>query len=457
MRAGAAAPPADVAPAVVLPDGVAPPHSPASAGSLPGLSSAASASSADTPPAGTPAAAGAAPGDLSGGDGPPHPSEHRPCAAGRRHDFGPGLATCADCGAYPLLNRGCGRCGVRLCRRCFAEHRQRGREPLRTDFEVLRPLGRGAQAEVLLVRRRAGGGLLALKVAEKAETLRGRRAAEARAERDVMAAASARSPFLLTLHAAFQSATRLFVVVDHMPGGDLHAYVGRRGALGDAAGRRAMAQVLAGLLALHDAGFVHRDVKPENVLLDARGNCCVADFGVARPAADRGRRVAGTDAYLAPELLQSGGGAPQCAATDLWAYGCVVVHALTGHDPFPGLPPPGQLHSAILSRAPLLRGAEGSGARGLILGLLEKDQARRLSGDAAQRHEWLAGAGPLTEGGMPGWAPPPGPPPPRRARALTESRHEPRGAAAEDLPNWLSGYELPWRERREAGQAVPAA
>lgn len=97
------------------------------------------------------------------------------------------------------------------------------------------------------------------------------------------------------------------------------------------------ADTARGLDALHDRGILHRDVKPSNVLLDDDGRAAVADFGLAR-AADSTRltrdgQIVGTAHYLAPELIE---GSPATAASDVYAFGCLLYEALTGAPPFAG-------------------------------------------------------------------------------------------------------------------------
>ena len=97
------------------------------------------------------------------------------------------------------------------------------------------------------------------------------------------------------------------------------------------------AQLGRGLDALHDAGILHRDVKPSNVLLAADGTAALSDFGLAR-AADSTRltrddQLVGTPHYLAPELIE---GSDATAASDVYALGCLLYECLTGEPPFAG-------------------------------------------------------------------------------------------------------------------------
>jgi serine/threonine-protein kinase len=122
-----------------------------------------------------------------------------------------------------------------------------------------------------------------------------------------------------------------------MSGGSLADRLDRAGALGVPAAITLIGQIASGLSALHDAGFVHRDVKPANVLLEADGAAALGDLGLARGRGDTmltlpGRAI-GTLDYLAPELVR---GVAASASTDVYALGCVAFAALTGSPPFAG-------------------------------------------------------------------------------------------------------------------------
>ncbi|WP_344018790.1 Stk1 family PASTA domain-containing Ser/Thr kinase [Pseudonocardia kongjuensis] len=127
----------------------------------------------------------------------------------------------------------------------------------------------------------------------------------------------------------------LFVVMELVDGGTLRDVLRARGALGLSAAVRVLEPVLAGLARAHRLGMVHRDVKPENVLISSSGEVKVADFGLLTAAAEAGvshaGMILGTMAYLSPEQVVSG---RADGRSDVYAAGVVLYEMLTGHPPY---------------------------------------------------------------------------------------------------------------------------
>ena len=122
------------------------------------------------------------------------------------------------------------------------------------------------------------------------------------------------------------------VVMELVDGVSLREMLTRRGPLSAPAALVVLKDSLLGLAAAHSRRVAHRDLKPDNVLIDARGWCTLTDFGVAVKT-DKQVPVAGTPAYMAPELWN---GAPNVPATDIYAATAVFCECLTGKPPFPG-------------------------------------------------------------------------------------------------------------------------
>ncbi|HEX3514285.1 MAG TPA: protein kinase [Trebonia sp.] len=122
------------------------------------------------------------------------------------------------------------------------------------------------------------------------------------------------------------------IVMELVDGVSLREMLRRRGPLGAAAALVVLKDLLLALAAAHSHRIPHRDVKPDNVLIDARGWCTLTDFGVAVKT-DKQMRAPGTPEYMAPELWQ---GAPSVPATDIYAATAVLCESLTGKPPFSG-------------------------------------------------------------------------------------------------------------------------
>ncbi|OHV31659.1 MULTISPECIES: serine/threonine-protein kinase [Pseudofrankia] len=203
------------------------------------------------------------------------------------------------------------------------------------DLQIGELLGRGATGEV---RGAVGpdGETVAVKL------LRPELADEpqvvARLLQECKLVARIADPHVVRIHRLIAEGDRVGIVMDHLPDGDLRALLRREGALPPADATRLAGQILLGLRRAHEAGVVHRDVKPENVLLRGR-DAVLTDFGIARqlegPALTRSTGLLGTPAYLAPELATH---EPSTPAVDVYSAGCLLYELLTGSPPFVGGP-----------------------------------------------------------------------------------------------------------------------
>ncbi|MCK6490448.1 MAG: serine/threonine protein kinase, partial [Planctomycetes bacterium] len=161
----------------------------------------------------------------------------------------------------------------------------------------------------------------------------------ARFLREARAAAAVCHQNCVAIHDAGRIDGRLYLAFQFVEGGDLDALLARRGPLPEAEAVAIAAGCCAGLQAIHEAGLVHRDLKPHNVFLDARGRPRLGDFGLARRSAGDDRLTAtgagmGTPAYMAPE--QANGVADIDIRADIHALGGTLYTLLTGQPPFSG-------------------------------------------------------------------------------------------------------------------------
>jgi len=200
-------------------------------------------------------------------------------------------------------------------------------------YRVERRLGEGGMATVLLAHdteldRRVAVKLLAERFADDEEVRR-------RFLREGRLAARLTHPNVVGVFDAGEQGGRPYIVMEHVDGETLADVVRRRGRLDPAEAVRIALQACAGLEHAHAHGLVHRDVKPQNLLLTRDGTVKVADFGIAR-AADGTQVTAvgtilGTAAYLAPEQATGGDVGP---AADVYALGAVLYELLAGRPPF---------------------------------------------------------------------------------------------------------------------------
>ena len=157
-----------------------------------------------------------------------------------------------------------------------------------------------------------------------------------RFSREAELAMSLEHPNVVPIHDAGDIDGRLYLAMRLVEGTDLGALLRAEGALDRARALAICSQVANALDAAHAKGLVHRDVKPSNVLLDAREHVYLADFGLTRRLAEQGGpagdgRSVGTPAYLAPEQIEGG---PVDGRTDVYSLGCLLYECLTGEAPF---------------------------------------------------------------------------------------------------------------------------
>jgi len=146
-----------------------------------------------------------------------------------------------------------------------------------------------------------------------------------------------RHPFLMKLHYAFQTTEKLALVMDFVNGGDLFYHLQLQPSRKFDNDRVCFyaAEIALGIEHLHEMGILYRDLKPENVLIDAEGHIRLTDFGLSKEGFyktnDRTSTFCGTPEYLAPEILAGG---DYNNAVDWWAFGAIIYEMLTGWAPF---------------------------------------------------------------------------------------------------------------------------
>uniref|UniRef100_A0AAY4DQC6 non-specific serine/threonine protein kinase n=1 Tax=Denticeps clupeoides TaxID=299321 RepID=A0AAY4DQC6_9TELE len=183
------------------------------------------------------------------------------------------------------------------------------------NFELLKVLGTGAYGKVFLVRKTSGhdeGKLYAMKVLKKAAIVQKAKTAEhTRTERQVLEHIR-QSPFLVTLHYAFQTQTKLHLILDYVSGGEMFTHLYQRDHFSEDEVRTYIGEIILALEHLHKLGIVYRDIKLENILLDSEGHVVLTDFGLSKEFLDEEKErtysFCGTIEYMAPEIIRGKSG-----------------------------------------------------------------------------------------------------------------------------------------------------
>ena len=221
-------------------------------------------------------------------------------------------------------------------------------------YEVLGPVGAGAMGVVYLARDPELGRRVALKLL-RPDPAAAQGEARARIQREARAMARLAHPSVVAIHDVGVHEDQVFVVMELVEGGTLREWLARKKPAWQAA-LRALLEAGRGLAAAHAAGLVHRDVKPDNVLVSADGRARVTDFGLARPLSrdpvearlTAPGAVAGSPAYMAPEVAY---GEPADARSDLFSFCVTAWEALYGELPFAGRTP-WQIAGRVVVRPP---------------------------------------------------------------------------------------------------------
>ena len=227
------------------------------------------------------------------------------------------------------------------------------------DFEPIEIIGRGAFGEVRIVRHKKSGEVLALKKLSKNEMIRKNQVQHVKSERNVLALAD--NPWVVDLKYSFQDESHLYLVMEYLPGGDLMNILIKRDILPEEEARMYIAECVLAVESVHKLNYIHRDLKPDNILIDASGHIKLADFGLCkcseihldnpfenltkleedkiekRSAAriQRSRKLAfstvGTPDYIAPEVFGRGG---YDEKVDWWSIGVILFEMIIGFPPF---------------------------------------------------------------------------------------------------------------------------
>jgi len=237
----------------------------------------------------------------------------------------------------------------------------------KSQYEKLAVIGRGAFGEVRLVREKDNPQKIwAMKMLKKSEMLRRNQVSHVRAERDILAEAA--SEWIVDLECSFQDDDYLYLIMEYLPGGDMMTWLIKKDIFTEEETRFYIAELVLAVASVHKLNYVHRDLKPDNILLGADGHIKMSDFGLSKPfkasptnydsklekeamntkkdhSLSRKQKVAtwkkqgrellwstvGSNGYISPEVLLKKGYGLEC---DWWSVGIIMFEMLCGYPPF---------------------------------------------------------------------------------------------------------------------------
>lgn len=265
---------------------------------------------------------------------------------------------------------------------------ERALEP--DDLNFLAPLGRGYFSQVTLTESKRSKKLYAVKSFEKKNVIDHDEIKHIKSERRMLLLANKhRHPFLLNLHACFQTGGQLFFVLDYIAGGDLLTRMLAESFSLDET-RLYAAEICLGLKYLHEQGALHRNLKLSGILLDLEGHIKISDYTYCKEDMWYGsttRTFCGTSEFLAPEvLLDKGYG----RAVDWWAFGVLLYQMLLGTSPFHGEDGEDELYDAILDDEPPYPENLSQDSVSILRSLLKKKPDSRLGSGPTDAQEVIS-------------------------------------------------------------------
>ena len=215
------------------------------------------------------------------------------------------------------------------------------------DYESLAIIGRGAFGEVHVCREIKTGNIYAIKKMKKEILTQKNQVMHIRSEQLIMS--KIKSPWIVDLKASFQEDDYLYLVMEFLPGGDFMSYLIKKDILTEDEARFYTAELILAVDSIHKLDCIHRDIKPDNILIDKNGHIKLSDFGLAKVSDNihknfinnkfnnnklthqKNYSCVGTAYYVAPEVLNKSGYGKDI---DWWSVGVIFFEMLIGYAPF---------------------------------------------------------------------------------------------------------------------------
>ena len=215
------------------------------------------------------------------------------------------------------------------------------------EYESISIIGRGAFGEVHVCREIKTGNIYAIKKIKKETLIQKNQVIHIRSEQLFMS--KVKSPWIVDLKASFQEDDYLYLVMEFLPGGDLMSLLIKKDKLTEEEAKFYIAELILAVDSIHQLDCIHRDIKPDNVLIDKNGHIKLSDFGLAKVSDKlyenfkdenfnkdklthkKNYSCVGTAYYVAPEVLNKTGYGKDI---DWWSVGCIFFEMLVGYAPF---------------------------------------------------------------------------------------------------------------------------
>lgn len=252
------------------------------------------------------------------------------------------------------------------------------------NFDIGRPLGKGKFGNVYLAREKSTKFILALKVLFKSQLEKS--GVEHQLRREIEIQSHLRHPNILRLYGYFHDRTRVYLILEYAPRGELYKQLQKMGKFDEERSASYVADMADALIYCHSKKVIHRDIKPENLLLGLKGELKIADFGwsVHAPSSRRAT-LCGTLDYLPPEMIE---GRMHDEKVDLWSLGVLCYEFLVGRPPFES-----ETHSETyrrISKVDLRFPSHLSDSvKDLISSLLKHSPHSRLPLTRVLQHPWV--------------------------------------------------------------------